>query len=99
MVKRYFITSILLILSFCIGVCLLTSTSKADYVEKEVPTQANKQTNLFNESVDDLADFTNKLEQGKQSGIDSLGGENGSPQGLSYITKKNKAELEGEGKS
>ena len=66
----------------CAVLQLFTSISKADYVAHEMPTQKNKQTDLFNESIDDLSDFTNKLEAGKQNGIDSMGGEHGSPQGL-----------------
>lgn len=75
---------------------LFTSTSKADHLAQELPTQKNKQTDLFNESIDDLSNFTNKLEAGKQNGINSMGGEHGSPQGLQYITQKSKAELSGE---
>jgi hypothetical protein len=75
---------------------LFISTSKADYVAQELPTQKNKQTDLFESSVDGLSDFTNKLEAGKQNGIDSMGGEHGNPQGLQYITKKSKAELSSE---
>jgi hypothetical protein len=80
----------------CTVLQLFTSISKADHVAHELPTQANKQTDLFESSVDGLSDFTNKLEAGKQNGIDSMGGGHGSPQGLKYITQKSKAELSGE---
>ena len=75
---------------------LFISTSRADHLAQELPTQKNKQTDLFESSVDGLSDFTNKLEAGKQNGIDSMGGEHGSPQGLQYISQKSKAELSGE---
>lgn len=86
----------LLIFWLCMGFYLFTSIAKADHLEVEIPTQKNKQTDLFDSSIDNFADFTNKLEHGKQGGIDSMGGEGGSPQGLKYITKKSKSELEGE---
>ena len=75
---------------------LFISTSRADHLAQELPTQKNKQTDLFESSVDGLSDFTNKLEAGKQNGIDSMGGEHGSPQGLKYISQKSKTELSGE---
>jgi hypothetical protein len=75
---------------------LFISTSRADHLAQELPTQKNKQTDLFDKSVDNLSDFTGKLEAGKQGGIDSMGGEHGNPQGLQYITKKSKGELGGE---
>jgi len=86
----------LLVFWLCMGFYLFTSIAKADRLEVEIPTQKNKQTDLFDSSIDNFADFTNKLEHGKQGGIDSMGGEGGSPQGLKYITKKSKSELEGE---
>ena len=86
----------LLIFWLCMGFYLFTSIAKADHLEVEIPTQKNEQTDLFDSSIDNFADFTNKLEHGKQGGIDSMGGEGGNPQGLKYITKKSKSELEGE---
>ena len=75
---------------------LFISASKADHLAQELPTQKNKQTDLFESSVDGLSDFTDKLEAGKQNGIDSMGGEHGSPQGLKYISPKSKTELSSE---
>ena len=88
------IITLIAILWLFLGFYLLTSVAKADYKEIEAPTQVNEQTDLFDKSINDYAGFTNKLEQGKQAGIDSLGGEGGTPQGLNYITKKSKSELE-----
>ena len=76
-----------------IGLCLV---AKADYIAPELPTQVNKQTDLFDKSINDYSDFTNKLEQGKQAGVDSLGGENGTPEGLQYISKENKSQITSE---
>jgi len=94
--KLFLLIIPLLIFWICMGFYLFTSIAKADHLEMEIPTQKNKQTDLFDSSIDNFADFTNKLEHGKQGGIDSLGGEGGNPQGLKYITKKSKSELEGE---
>lgn len=76
-----------------IGLC---PVAKADYIALELPTQVNKQTDLFDKSINDYSGFTNKLEQGKQAGIDSLGGENGTPEGLQYISKDNKSQINSE---
>lgn len=76
-----------------IGLCLV---AKADYIAPELPTQVNKQTDLFDKSINDYSGFTNKLEQGKQAGIDSLGGETGTPEGLQYISKENKSQITSE---
>lgn len=81
------------------GFHIFNTIAKADHREKEIPTQQNEQTELFKKSINNYEDFTNKLEQGKQEGIDSLGGNNGTPEGLQYITKKNKSELEEESKN
>jgi hypothetical protein len=92
----YLIMSILFVFWLCMGFYIFTSIAKGDHLEQEIPTQKNKQTDLFDKSVDNLSDFTGKLEAGKQGGIDSMGGEHGNPQGLQYITKKSKGELGGE---
>ena len=76
-----------------IGLCLV---AKADYIAPEIPTQVNEPTDLFDKSINDYSGFTNKLEQGKQAGIDSLGGENGIPEGLQYISKDSKSQLTSE---
>jgi hypothetical protein len=87
---------ILFVFWLCMGFYIFTSIAKGDHLEQEIPTQSNKQTDLFDDSIDNLLDFTSKLEAGKQVGIDSMGGEHGNPQGLQYITKKSKGELVGE---
>ena len=87
---------ILFVFWLCMGFYIFTSIAKGDHLEQEIPTQSNKQTDLFDDSIDNLSDFTSKLEAGKQVGIDSMGGEHGNPQGLQYITKKSKGELVGE---
>lgn len=90
------VMSILFVCWLCMGFYIFTSIAKGDHLEQEIPTQSNKQTDLFDDSIDNLSDFTSKLEAGKQGGIDSMGGEHGNPQGLQYITKKSKGELVGE---
>jgi hypothetical protein len=78
-------------------ILLSTQIANADHVAPEVQTQVNKQTDLFQKSVSNLPDFTNRLEEGKQAGIDSMGdGGGAAPSGLSSLTKKSKSELESE---
>lgn len=69
---------------------------RADHVEPEIKTQINERSDLFEQSIEDLPDFTEQLEADKQLGIDSIGGEHGTPQGLSFITKQTKEELQAE---
>jgi len=75
----------------------VTNGARADHVEQEVQTQTNKRSDLFEKSIPDLADFNQKLQSGKQAGVDSLGSSKAdTPQGLSFISKKSKAELQNE---
>ena len=83
---------------FATFVCLSPVAGRADYVEPEVKNQVNKQTDLFEKSIQDLPNFTKKLEEVKQDGIKSLGENRTTPEGLKFITEKSKAELEAEGK-
>ena len=83
---------------FATFVCLSPVAGRADYVEPEVKNQVNKQTDLFEKSIQDLPNFTKKLEEVKQDGIKSLGEKGGTSEGLKFITEKSKAELEAEGK-
>ena len=87
----------ILCLLFATFAFLSASISRADHVEPEVKTQVNKQTDLFEKSIQDLPNFTKKLEEVKQDGIESLGEKGGTPEGLKFITEKSKAELEAEG--
>lgn len=50
------------LLFLCVVLQLFISTSKADYVAQELPTQKNKQTDLFESSVDGLSDFTQQFQ-------------------------------------
>ena len=82
----------ILCLLFATFAFLSASISKADHVEPEVKTQVNKQTDLFEKSIQDLPDFNKKLEEVKQDGINSLGEKGGTPEGLKFITKKSKGD-------
>ena len=72
-------------------IVLSSSIAIADYRDPEMPTQRNEQTNLFQESVEDFANWQKDLESGKQKSVDSLG--NSTPEGLSFITDKSKDQL------
>ena len=85
------------IILISILILLSAQIADADHGAPEVQTQVNKQTDLFQKSVNNLPDFTRELEKGKQVGIDSIGDGTSTPQGLSSITKKSKSELENDG--
>lgn len=90
------IVNILSVFILVMGFCLPTNIARGDYVEKEMPTQINEQTDLFKNSIDDLPAFEGKLRADKGMAIDSLGQEGESPEGLSFITKKSKSQLQAE---
>ncbi len=75
---------------------LLAVIVKADYRAKEVQTQQNKQTDLFEKSIDNFSEFTEQLETGKQGAINSL--KKSTPEGLQFITNKSKGEIQAESK-
>ena len=92
----FIITNIFSILA--IGLILFGASEViADNIAPEVQTQINKRTDLFEKSVDNLPTLEESLEGKKQDAINSMGdGGAGAPQGLSFISKQSKEELESE---
>lgn len=86
-----------LILFVLVNIALFSSTIiKADNIAPEIQTQTNTKTTLFEESVENLPDLKNQLEEKKETFLDSMGHDIDSQKGLQFITNKNKSELQQE---
>lgn len=77
-----------------LGALLLTSIALADHLGPEVKTQVNQQSDLFEQSINDLQALKQQLMEKQQDNINSMGDGSQLPPALNVLT--NKGELESE---
>ena len=96
-IKKCVILLMLILLVLLVLRLLGVPEASADTIGQEVQTQVNKRTDLFIKSINNFPAVEKQLLDQNQANINAMGdGRTTSPQGLSFLTKKSKSELESE---
>lgn len=96
-IKKCVILLMLILLVLLVLRLLGVLEARADTIGQEVQTQVNKRTDLFIKSINNFPEVEKQLLDQNQANINAMGdGRTNTPQGLSFLTKKSKNELESE---
>lgn len=86
------ITIMLIIIK--LSTLLFTSIALADHLAPEVKTQVNQQSDLFEQSINDLQAVQQQLKQSQRDNINSMGDGSQLPPALNLLTNKEELERE-----